>query len=326
MTALAEVPLTRHRIDPNLLVSYGLALGCLILLVTTTSQGLSPDRILGILGSHAALGIVAIGQTLVLLNRGLDLSVGAVINLSTVVLAAAMKGSGGNIAVAVTLALLAGVLVGLVNGLLVAYTGLAPLLATLAVGTIVQGGYYVYTQGQPKGGIAKAFRVLADGRVGGSSLPWSVVLWLAVWGLVAFVLYRTVAGRRFYAVGANPRAAWLAGVVTTRHSVAAYTASGALAAVAGMHLAAYTGAPSLTVGDSYTLTSVAAAVIGGVAFIGGIGGPAGTFAGVLVLVFLGTVLDTFNVPAAVQLIVEGAVLIVMMLVNKRLDPTRKTRA
>ncbi|TDD71253.1 ABC transporter permease [Jiangella aurantiaca] len=322
----AGLPARRHRLDPHLAVSYALAAVCLVLLGTTTSRGFDPDRILGLLGNQAALGIVALGQTLVLLVRGLDLSVGSVISLSTVVTAAVMDGNPDRIAVAVAATVALGAVVGLANGLLVAYAGIAPLLVTLAVGTIVQGATYVYTNGQPRGGIAGGFRGLADDRIAGTPLPWSLLLWLGVWGIVALTLYRTVAGRRYYAVGANPRAAWLSGVPTTRHSVVAYIASGVLASVAGLHLAAYTGSPSLTVGTSYTLMSIAAAVIGGVALTGGGGGPTGTFAGVLVLVFLGTVLETMDVPAAVQLIVQGGVVIVMMLVNRRLDPARRSRA
>jgi ribose/xylose/arabinose/galactoside ABC-type transport system permease subunit len=318
----ADIPARGRWLEPRLLVPYGLAAACLILVGITSSQGFAPDRILRIVGDNAALGIVAIGQAIVLLSRGLDLSVGPVMNLSGVLLAVTMAGSVGRAPYALVVVLAAGATVGLVNGVLVAYTNAFPLLATLAVGTIVQGVYFVLTRGQPKGAVAPEFQRLADGRVPGTPVPWSVLLLLGVCAVVAFVLHRTVTGRRFYAAGANPRAAWLSGIPTRRYTVGAYVAAGLCAALAGVHLTAFTGSPSLTAADSYTLTSIAAAVIGGVALTGGVGGPGGTFAGVLVLVFLATVLNTYNVPAPAQLIIEGCVLVVMMLVNKRLDPAR----
>ncbi len=145
------------------------------------------------------------------------------------------------------------------------------------------------------------------------------MLWLAVWAVVAFLLYRTTWGRRFYAAGASPRASWLSGVAVSRYVVGAYVLSGICAAIAGVALTAYTGSPSVSGADSYTLQTVAAAVIGGVAFTGGIGRLAGAFAGVAVLVFLTTILETLNVDSAVQYVVQGAVLIGMMLVNRRLS-------
>lgn len=305
--------LSRRR---GLLVSYGLALAFVIVLGLTTANGFAPSRILDIVGQDAQLGMAVIGQAVVMLTGGLDLSIGPVMNLSSIVSAVAMDGSNGNIALAVVLTLLAGGAVGLVNGLLVSKLRIAPLLATLAVGTIVQGIYYVWTEGQPKGNVAPAFRSIADDRLLG--IPVALLVWLALWAIVAFVLYRTTWGKGLYATGANPRAAWLSGIATDRKVIGAYVIAGLCAAVAGMQLTAYSGTASVNAADSYTLMTVAAAVIGGVAFVGGVGGLAGPFAGVLVLVFLNTILDTLNVPSAVQFIAQGLILIVMMLVTRRL--------
>jgi ribose transport system permease protein len=305
--------LSRRR---GLLVSYGLALAFVIVLGLTTTNGFAPSRLLDIVGQDAQLGMAVIGQAVVMLTGGLDLSIGPVMNLSSIVSAVAMDGSNGNIALAVVLTLLAGGAVGLVNGLLVSKLRIAPLLATLAVGTIVQGIYYVWTEGQPKGNVAPAFRSIADDRLLG--VPVALLVWLALWAIVAFVLYRTTWGKGLYATGANPRAAWLSGIATDRKVIGAYVIAGLCAAVAGMQLTAYSGTASVNAADSYTLMTVAAAVIGGVAFVGGVGGLAGPFAGVLVLVFLNTILDTLNVPSAVQFIAQGLILIVMMLVTRRL--------
>lgn len=305
--------LGRHR---GLLVSYGLALAFVIALGLTTKNGFAPSRILDIIGQDAQLGMAVVGQAVVMLAGGLDLSIGPVMNLASIVSAVVMDGSNGNIPLAVLLTLAAGGAVGMVNGLLVSKLRIAPLLATLAVGTIVQGIYYVWTEGQPKGNVAPAFRSIADDRLLG--IPLSLLVWLALWAIVAFVLYRTTWGKGLYATGANPRAAWLSGIATDRKVIGAYVIAGLCAAVAGMQLTAYSGTASVNAADSYTLMTVAAAVIGGVAFVGGIGGLAGPFAGVLVLVFLNTILETLNVPSAAQYIAQGLILIVMMLVTRRL--------
>lgn len=305
--------LSRHR---GLLVSYGLALAFVIALGLTTKNGFAPSRILDIIGQDAQLGMAVVGQAVVMLAGGLDLSIGPVMNLASIVSAVAMDGSNGNIPLAVLLTLAAGGAVGMVNGLLVSKLRIAPLLATLAVGTIVQGIYYVWTEGQPKGNVAPAFRSIADDRLLG--IPVSLLVWLALWAIVAFVLYRTTWGKGLYATGANPRAAWLSGIATDRKVIGAYVIAGLCASVAGMQLTAYSGTASVNAADSYTLMTVAAAVIGGVAFVGGIGGLAGPFAGVLVLVFLNTILETLNVPSAAQYIAQGLILIVMMLVTRRL--------
>lgn len=312
----AEAPRITLRFD--LLIRYGLAAALLVVLVITTTHGFSPHPILNILGQASPLGVAAIGQTCVLLSGGIDLSVGPVINLTNVIAPVAMNGQDSNMVPAIALSALSAGVIGLVNGLLVAFARVPALLATLAVGTIVQGAYLVYTHGQPSGSAAPGFGLIANNWMGGSLVPWDVLLWLAVWALMAFVLYATTFGRRFYAVGANYRASWLSGVRSSWHIVAAYVISALCACIAGLILTSYIGVASIGVGDPDTLNSIAAAVIGGTAFTGGIGGLGGTFAGVLVMSFLNTILLAKNIPAASQYIAQGIVIAGMMLINSRL--------
>jgi ribose transport system permease protein len=305
----------------DLIISYGLALILLIVSGLITSTGLQPNRILTIFGQNAPLGVAAIGQTFVLLSGGLDLSVGAVINLSNVIVSEVMDGQNGRIPLAVVVTLLVAALVGLINGVLVAKAKLNPLLTTLAVGTVVQGVYFAYTGGQPTGSIAPAFRVVSNGRIG-DFLPWSFVAWLLLWAVTAFLLYRTVFGRRFYAVGANEKAAWISGISSSWYIVSAYVASAVCAGLAGLLLSSYIGRASIGVGDPYTLISIAAVVIGGTAFTGGVGGLAGTFAGVVVMVFIATILSTLNIPTAAQFVTQGIVIASMMLLYNRIGHGR----
>lgn len=312
-----------RRVPAELWVAYGLMASCLLLLVFSTANGLSPDRLLRILANAAPLGVIAIAQTIVIINRGLDLSVGPIMNTAGILTAVLSVASGASLAVTIPLVIMVGAAIGLVNGLLLAFTKIPPLLGTLATATIIQGVYSLFTRGQPRGDIPDELRVLADGRLFSTPVSASLAIWVALLIVTAIVLSRTVAGRRFYAVGANPRASWLSGVPVRSHTVAAYVASGALASVAGILLIAYSGSPSLTAADSYALNSVVAAVIGGAALLGGSGSMAGAFAGAAVLAFLTTVLDSFSIPSPVQLIISGTVLIGMLFVNSRIESLRR---
>lgn len=329
MSTLAEprtessVRASLHRIPVQLWVAYGLTVACVVLLGLTTTTGFDPDRMLRILSNAAPLGVVAIAQTLVIINRGLDLSVGAVMNTAGILTAVLSARSGANLATTILVVLAVGAALGTVNAVLLAFTSVPPLLGTLATATVIQGVYFLITRGQPRGTIPDSLRGVADGRLGTTPLSGSLVVWLVLLVLVGVILSSTVAGRRFQAVGANRRASWLSGVSVRSHTFVTYVASGMLSAAAGILLIAYSGSPSLTAADSYALTSVVAAVIGGAALTGGTGSMAGAFAGVAVLAFLGTVLGSFNIPPPVQLVVNGLVLIGMLFLNSRIDARRR---
>lgn len=311
-----------RRVPAQLWVAYGLTLLCLILLAASSQDGITADRVLRILSNAAPLGVVAIAQTIVIINRGLDMSVGPVMNTAGILVAMLSAAPGASLAVTIPIVILVGAAIGLVNGLLLAFTKIPPLLGTLATAAVIQGIYSLITRGQPRGSVPAELRELADGRLGGTPFSGSLLVWIVLLVVIGIALNRTVAGRRFYSVGANPRASWLSGVPVRSHTIFAYVASGALAAIAGILLIAYSGSPSLTAADSYALNSVVAAVIGGAVLSGGAGGMVGTFAGVAVMSFLATVLNSFGIPSSVQLIVNGAVLILMLFVNGRITRSR----
>lgn len=314
--------LSLRRVPAQLWVAYGLTLACLLLLGFSTDNGFRPDRLLRILSNAAPLGVVAIAQTLVIINRGLDLSVGPVMNTAGILTAVLSASPGASLATTIPIVVVVGAAIGLVNGTMLAFTKIPPLLGTLATATVIQGVYSLITRGQPRGNIPAELRVLADGRLFGTPFSGSLVIWIVLLIIVGLVLTRTVVGQRFQSAGANPRAAWLSGIPIRSYTLVAYTVSGLLSAVAGILLMAYSGAPSLTAADTYALNSVVVAVIGGAALAGGTGGMVGTFAGVAVLAFLTTVLNSFNIPSPVQLIVNGLVLILMLFVNGRIARRR----
>ncbi|WAH36366.1 ABC transporter permease [Alicyclobacillus dauci] len=294
---------------------YALLVAFLIVYAIASPQSFTGTHLMDVALQAAPLGVVAIGQTIVLLLAGIDLSVGSVITLTNVILAGVMVGQNGRMGIAVIFALVVAIAIGIINGVAVTKLKIPPFLATLAMGSIVEGIYYVYTKGSPIGNIASGFRWMSNGWFV-NILPWAVVIWILIWIIAAFLLYRTSFGRRLYATGGNDRTAWLSGIPTNYIIIGGYVLSSVLASLSGFLISAYIGVASIGVGDPYTLNSVAAAVIGGAAFTGGRGGLSGTFAGVLIMEFLQSLLTALNVSSAGQLISQGIVIVVMVAINQ----------
>lgn len=309
--------------QPAVWVAIGLAVVCILILGFGTQTGFSGPNIARIISSAVPLGIVAIAQTLVVINRGLDLSVGAVMNTSAIV-AALLNGAGGApLWLVVVAAIAIGTAAGSVNGLLFAFTKIPPLLGTLATAAIFGGVNQILTGGQPKGSVGSALRWWADANVGGTSLSPAVGAWIVMLVAVSIWLRRTVSGWEFLASGTNPTTAAMHGVRVRTQTFGVYVVSGVLAAVAGLVLIGYAGAPSLTAGDQYALNSVVVVVIGGASLFGGIGSMLGAFAGTIVIGMLGAVLNSFGIPVRLQLVINGLVLIAMLFVNSRLTKGRR---
>jgi ribose/xylose/arabinose/galactoside ABC-type transport system permease subunit len=255
----------------------------------------------------ATLGIVTLGQLLVLLVGGIDLSVGAVMNASLIIIALLDQNSSNLLGLALVLCLLIGAGVGLVNGLLVSLRDVPPFAATLGMTAVVEGGILVYTKGVPAGQIPASLTPVALHGVG--IVPYSLIICLAIAAVIAFLLRRGTFGRKIYAVGRSPDVAWRAAISTTKIRVAAYVACGTLAALAGIILSAFVGYVDPEIGGNYNLESIAAAVLGGVAFTGGEGGAIGALLGALFLLVLLNVFTLSSLNPYTQLIVEGIALI-----------------
>ncbi|MBN2981863.1 ABC transporter permease [Cohnella algarum] len=309
-----NVRLSLHKYKQTLGV-FGLLLAVLAFSAALSPESFSASHLLNMVRQAAPLGIAAIAQTLVLLVAGIDLSVGATISLVNILAASMMMGQNGNIGMAVAVSLGVSCLIGLINGVLITRVRIPPFLVTLAMSMVIQGVYMVYSKGSPKGSIAPGFRYLSDGWLG--PVPVSALIWIAVWALFAFLLYKTVWGRKVYATGGNPMTSLLSGIRTNRMIILMYTLCSLLAGAAGLLLSAYIGVASVGVGNTYTLNTVAAAVIGGTAFSGGKGGLAGTFAGVLIMILLQSLLTMLNVPEAGKFISQGLIIAIMVAINQR---------
>jgi len=255
----------------------------------------------------SVLGLVTLGQLLVLLVGGIDLSVGAVMNASLIIIALFNRHTD-HLAVSLVLSLALGAAVGLVNGLLVSWRDVPPFAATLGMLACIQGAILVYTKGVPAGEIPSSLRPVALSGIG--IVPWSLVICAAVAAVLTFVLRRGTFGRKIYAVGRSPEVARRVAISTTNVRVAAYVMCGVFAAIAGIILSAYVGYVDPEIGGNYNLESIAAAVLGGVAFTGGEGSAAGAMTGVLFLLVLLNVVTLSSLNPFTQLIVQGAVMLV----------------
>ena len=263
-----------------------------------------------ILEFAAPLGILAAGQTLVVITGGIDLSVANVATAAAYIMAtqAPIGVTRGIVA-----GLLVGVVVGLVNGVGVAVFRVQPLIMTLAMGLVVIGSLNVYGQSDRARGVPSVpdvIRELGSGNVLGY-VPVSFFLWSALAVIIIAGLRGTGFGRLLYAVGDNAEATRLAGVRAWQVLLANYTACGLLSAVAGLVLAGTVNAADLGLANVLLLPSVAAVVIGGTSIFGGSGTYAGTIVGALILTVLNSVLTLLDVPDAVKQILYGAIIVVL---------------
>jgi ribose transport system permease protein len=251
----------------------------------------APFAIRALLVIASLLAVASIGQTLVVILGGIDLSIPFVIGFANVV-AAQLYGNGMNFALVCVIVGVLAILIGALNGLISRGLSIHPLIVTLGIGMIVQGAVLLWTGGFPSGSAPEAVSsfVSIGGSIGPLPVP-AVVPCVAVLAfLVTVVLARTPYGRRLYAVGSNPEAAPLALIDPVRMWTVTYAASAFFAAVAGVLLLGFTGSAYGDVGQPYLFQTIAAVVVGGAALVGGRGNYFGTIAGVLVLTEINTLL------------------------------------
>jgi ribose transport system permease protein len=274
---------------------------------------LSSRNFLNIGVSVSILGIVAATQTMVVIARGFDLSVGSVVAL-TGVLTAKILEAGQPEGVALAGALALGLGVGLVNGLLITVIRVNPLITTLATLSIVRGAAYVWTDALTQGFPGRNLAWLGVERVAGVPVP--VLVMLLVFVAVSLTLRSTAFGRELFAVGGNPRAALLAGIDVRRTQLAVYALSGLSAGLAGAILAAQLSAGSPQAATGLELNAVAAVVLGGASLAGGRGRPWGTLLGALIMATLGNGLVLIDVSSFYQMIAWGLVLLLAVVIDQ----------
>ena len=257
----------------------------------------------------APVGIVAVGVTFVMLLRGVDLSVGAIVSMSAVVCAIVMNGEPGNLWLGIAAAIGCGALFGTLNGLLIVYGKASPFILTLGMSIVVYGLVQMGTGGTARGVVSPGFREVLNGRIGGA-LPVLVVCFVLAVAVGLVLQWRTRFGRSVYLIGANPDAARLTGIPIDRVTVLAYALSGFFAALGGIALLARTGVSGTNAGAGMEFDVLAAVVLGGTTFAGGRGSVSGTFAGVLLFFIALNLANVAGLPYAAQLTIKGVIIIV----------------
>jgi ribose transport system permease protein len=286
--------------------------GLIVLLVLfgamtlASTEFLTGDNMANLARQVAIFGIIAVGQLLVILTAGIDLSVGSVLGLTGCVTAELLV-RGVSIPIAILAGLGVGIALGLFNGSLVAYGKMPPFIVTLGMLGIARGIVLVMTDASTVQPLPDAFGNIANGDfIGVPNLLW---LFLVVVVVTAFVLRRTVFGRYIYAIGSNPESARLSGVPVTRVLVAVYAIAGLLAAVGGVLFMSRLNAGIPTAGTGYELNAIAACVIGGASLFGAKGGAFGAAAGALIVATLNNGGNLLAVNAFYLQIIIGALIL-----------------
>jgi ribose transport system permease protein len=299
-----------------------------ILALLAVGEALSPgfargDQIIRLLTVSAILGIVAAGQSLVVIGgrEGIDLSVGAMISLGAVLAGNVMSGNDGGILPAILVAGGATFIVGLVNGLGVTFLRIPPLVMTLGMTGVVQGGLIVLSRGIPSGNAAPSLMSFVN-RPLLLGIPGILWLWALVGIAMWFLLRRTQLGYAIYAMGSNERAAELTGLPVRPIRTLLYGLSGLMAGITGVVVIGYTGNSFVSVGDQYVLPSVIAVVIGGISLAGGSGTYFGVMLGAIALTLLQSVLITLQMEFWGRQLIFGGVLLLLMLLYGRTKQLR----
>lgn len=273
----------------------------------------SPENAITILIAAAPFALIALGQTLVILTGGIDLSVGSVIAMSAMASAAVALANPGQVWLTVVTAVVVGLVAGAINGFFVSVINVPPFIATLGMLTAGSGIAYAIGGGAPINGLPAEFGSIANGTIFGLQIPVIVM----ILGIIVFavVMRRTTYGMRVYAVGGNRSAAEIAGVNARRILFSVYALSGVLAGLSGVMLASrvISGPPNL--GQGYELDAIAAVVIGGASLLGGRGSIWGTALGLLLIQTLNNGLDILLVPSYWQDVIKGVLIVFAVAVD-----------
>lgn len=296
------------------------AFAALVLLVVGISiispQFRTLDNFLSLLRQSSINGLIAFGMTFVILTGGIDLSVGSVLALTTV-LCAGMITSGMPVGLAMLLSLVIGAGLGFVSGFLVTKGRLQPFIATLITMTVYRGLTMIYTNGKPISnlGDSKLLNLIGKGSYLGIPIP--VIILFVVFLFFYFILKKTTFGRRIYATGSNSKAAKLAGVNIHRTKIIAYVISGIMAALSGMILLSRLNSAQPTLGSGYELDAIAAVALGGTSMNGGRGKIYGTLIGVLIIAVLNNGLNILGISSYYQAVVKGLVILIAVLSDRK---------
>ena len=306
----------------DFLAHYGRQLGTLsgllalvVVLWILTPHFLTVSNLLNVAQQATIIAIIAVGMTFVIITGGIDLSVGSVLAFAGVVMASALQ-SGVPLPLALLIGLGVGLLSGVINGLLITIGRLPPFIATLGMMSVARGAALMFTEGRPISGFSEGFRSIATGEI--LRIPTPVVIMIVVYLIAHFVLKRTKLGRYTYAIGGNEEAALLSGINVRLNKTLVYGIAGLLSGLAAILLTARLNSAQPIAGMNYELDAIAATVIGGTSLLGGEGTVSGTLIGALIMAVLRNGLNLLSVSSFFQQVVIGSVIIFAVLIDMAL--------
>jgi len=282
-------------------------LGMVAILSFMSPGFLSVRNILNIIRQMSMVGTIALGMTVIIITGGIDLSPGSVVAWVSVVTASVAQVGDFPIAIAILIGLAAGALAGLINGSLISATGIPPFIVTLGMMTAARGVALLYSNGRPIGDLQESIMYIGNGHLFGIPIPIIIFLVLAV--LMHILLTKTRFGKYVYAIGGNEEAAVVCGVNVKKVKLLVYTLGGLLAGVAAIILTGRIGVGHPSAGKLYELDAIAATIIGGTSFNGGVGTITGTVIGALILGTLNNGLDLLGVSSYWQQILKGVIIV-----------------
>jgi ribose transport system permease protein len=316
-TQLADLAATKRKELTRSIIQLAGMLPVLILIciffAVLTPNFLTQNNAVNVVRQASINMVLAAGMTFVILTGGIDLAVGSVLGF-TAVIAIVVSLLPDLSWAAVPAALLAGLLVGVLTGMMVAYIGLPPFIVTLGTYTAIRGAAYLAAGGTTVINSKIGFAWIGNGYVG--SVPWLVVIALLTIAVSAFILHGTVLGVHVYAVGGNPQAARLTGIPVSLVLIFVYGVSGLLSGLGGVMSASRLYSAQGQLGIGYELDAIAAVILGGTSFSGGIGTVFGTLIGALIIAVLNNGLTLMNVSFYWQLVIKGAVIILAVTLDK----------
>lgn len=300
------------------LKNFGATIALILLVIVIgaiSPQFRSVNNILSLLRQSSVNGLIAFGMTFVILTGGIDLSVGAVLALSTV-LSAGMITSGVPVPLAILISLIIGAALGFISGFLVSKGRLQPFIATLITMTVYRGITFIYTNGKPISNLGKSEFLRFIGRGEFLFIPVPIWILIIVFLIFLFLLKKTVFGRKIYAVGSNQKAAAIAGVAINKTKMIVYSISGLMSALAGVILLSRLGSAQPVLGVGYELDAIAAVALGGTSLSGGRGKLYGTLIGILIIAVLNNGLNILGVSSYYQDVAKGIVILIAVLSDK----------
>ncbi|MGI6726752.1 MAG: ABC transporter permease [Christensenellales bacterium] len=299
-----------------------IALCLLIITIVINPKSLNVNTIGSILVQTMLLSFAAIGQTMVVISGGVDLSVGAVMSMSCIITTSIMQGQEGLFIPVLICAISMGAVVGLLNGVCAVRVGLPPIVITLATSNVVTRLQYVFTGGMPTGLVSELFKKTVQYRIFGI-IPAATMYAVILWSLAFFLMHRSRFGKQLFLTGNNEPAARLNGVNTRKIRILTFVFSGVFSAIAGVIGAGYMGMSQCQLFDTYAYNSLVAVIVGGSLFVGGVGSYLGSITGSLVMIVLSNGLTVLDINSSVRNIVLGCVMVILLTFYNRAKPIRQ---